>query len=566
MKALIPILIAGLLLGLAALLPQPRPPGEVGDYALLLELRERLPASLRELERLAGREDGVGWQARVALGRWHLRSGDPGAAVALLRSALALYATAEVRADLARALEATGRRAEALAEWKKLLPISSAVEGVIRLEGNPVRAAAALREGGAPKEALARLGSLGGAEAALERARALVALGRAADAVPELERYLAAFPAEASVWIEYGRALERAGDLEKALAAYRKAGTAGAYPAGLLLESLGRDDEALAAYRRSAEAEAKWRAARLLEARGQTSDALALYRELAQGTHRVRDDAALRLFLLHSRRGDEASAAEAARQLSPALAWLAGRPWDSPKLGSDPAPATPPAVSLASALREAVPGEGRAWAEVELGIALARASPVEKLAIGEWYAAQGDWRSAFRIGGTLLASLPCPRAYRLAYPLAWWDTVLRWAGAYGVDPYLVLAVIREESGFSPTAVSSSDARGPMQLLPSTARWIAEEKLKIPYREGDLFNPDHNIRLGTWYLRHLLDQFGGDLAWAVAAYNGGPGNLRRWTGGAVSREDLPAHLRSPETREYLGKVLGSWLVYRWLYGG
>ncbi len=567
MKLLVPLLLAGLLLGLSAwLIPTVRPVAEVGDYGLFLELRDRLPVSRPELERLSAREDGVGWQARVVLGRWYLSRGDPGAAVNLLRSALRLYATAEVRADFARALEAAGRGPEALAEWERLLPMRSAIEGVLRLGNDPVQGAAALTRGGAPAEALARLVGVSGAPANRERARALLSLGQAREAVPEFELFLAAFPNDAAVWVEYGRALERAGERERALAAYRRAGAVGAWPAGLLLESLGREEEALAAYRQSGEAEARWRAARILEERGHIAEALALYGELARGTHRVRDDAALRLFLLHSRRGEGGKATEAARLLSPALAWLAGQPWDPPTLVSDPAPAIPPVLPLAVALREAFPGEGRAWAEVELGIALTQASPAEQLAIGEWYVAQGDWRNAFRIGGTLLGSLPCPRAYHLAYPLAWWDTVLRWSGAYGVDPYLVLAVIREESGFSPTAVSSSDARGLMQLLPSTARWIAEEKLKIAYRESDLSNPDFNIRLGTWYLAHLLDQFGGDLAWAIAAYNGGPGNLRRWTGGTVPREDLPAHLRSPETREYLAKVLGSWLTYRWLYGG
>ncbi|HEU67810.1 MAG TPA: lytic transglycosylase domain-containing protein [Candidatus Acetothermia bacterium] len=223
-------------------------------------------------------------------------------------------------------------------------------------------------------------------------------------------------------------------------------------------------------------------------------------------------------------------------------------------------------MALATALAEAF-ANGERWAEVELAIASARSSPAERLAIGEWYVAQGEWRSAFRIGSAVLSVVPCPRAYYLAYPLAWWDTVLRWAGQYGVDPYLVLAVIREESGFAPTAVSPSDARGLMQLLPSTARWIAEEKLKIPYGEADLYSPDDNIRLGTWYLSYLLDQFEGDLVWAVAAYNGGPGNLRRWTAnGVASPADLLAALRSTETREYVAKVLNAWLTYRWLYGG
>jgi soluble lytic murein transglycosylase len=133
-----------------------------------------------------------------------------------------------------------------------------------------------------------------------------------------------------------------------------------------------------------------------------------------------------------------------------------------------------------------------------------------------------------------------------------------------VDALLVWAVMREESGFSATAISSSGARGLMQLLPSTARWIAEEKLGIPYHEEWLNDPDYNIRLGTWYLRYLLDQFGGKVAWAVAAYNGGPGNLRRWAASVENPADLPAHLLSPETREYLVKVLNAWLMYRELY--
>ncbi len=570
MKAVIgPLVVLGLLLGLAALLfwTNPAPP-EVGDYTRLWEARDRLPTSLRDLESLAVRNDGVGWHARIILGRWHASQGAPAAAAAHFQAALSLHATSDLRAELALALEASGRPAEALAEWQRLLPRSNAVQAILRLETDPVRAASLLTAGGAAADALSVLAGAGGPQAALERARALTALGRVAEALMEFERYLASSPRDTAVQAEYGRALERAGERERALTAYRAAGTAGAYAAGLLLEALGRADEALVAYRQSAEPEAKWRAARLLEDRGQTSDALVLYWELARGTHRVRDDAALRAYLLHTRRGETAKAAEATRFLSPAFAWLVGVPLPPPTLTTDPLPASPSAVSQANALIQAFPsGDGRRWAEVELAIASTRGSPAERLAVGEWYAMEDDWRNAFRVGSAVLSAVPCPRAYRLAYPLAWWDTVLRWAGTYGVDPYLVLAVMREESGFSPTAVSPSDARGLMQLLPSTARWIAEEKLRIPYREADLFSPDYNIRLGTWYLRHLLDQFDGDLAWAVAAYNGGPGNLRRWTaGGVASPADLPSFLRFTETREYLAKVLNSWLIYRWLYGG
>ncbi|QAA77149.1 MAG: Soluble lytic murein transglycosylase precursor [Candidatus Bipolaricaulis sibiricus] len=570
MKGLIgPLVLLGLLVGLTAfLLWTPAVAPHIGDYIRLAEARTHLSSSVRGLEALAGRDDGVGWQARSDLGRWYLAQGAAREAAALFRSALALYATSDLRADLAVALEASGRPGDALGEWQQLLPRRDAVQAVLRIEPDPVRAASILTRGGAATDALATLAAVGGTQAALERARALAATGKLTEALVEFERFLSSSPGDAGVHLEYGRALERAGALDRALLAYRAAGAAGAYAAGLLLESLGREDDALAAYRQSAEPEAKWRAARLLESSGRTPEALVLYGELARGAHRVGDDAALRLYLLHTRRGEPTKAAEARRYLSPALAWLAGVPVPAPALTSDPPRASPPVVSLATDLVQAFPGaDGRRWAEIELAIAAARGTAADRLAIGEWYVAQGDWRNAFRMGSLVLGSLPCRRAYHLAYPLAWWDTVLRWAGTYGVDPYLVLAVIREESGFLPTAVSSSDARGLMQLLPSTARWIAEEKLRIPYREADLFAPDYNIRLGTWYLRHLLDQFGGDLAWAVAAYNGGPGNLRRWTAdGVASPADLPAALRSPETREYLTKVLNAWLTYRWLYGG
>lgn len=564
-----PLIVVGLLVGLMVGVPWlfGSPPA-VGDYARLWAARDRLPGSLSELEAWAGRNDGVGWQARVALGRWHLAGGRSAEAISFFRSALSLHATADLRAELALAYEMAGQAGEALQEWVRLLPRQDAVSAVLRLERDPVRAASLLTRGGAPEEALSLPAGMRGDQAALERARALAALGKPSQALAEFERYLASSPHDAEVQAEYGRALERAGEPERALLAYRAAGTAEAYAAGLVLESLGREEEAIAAYRQSPEPEAKWRAARLLETRGQISDALSLYRELARGTHRVRDDAALRLVVLYTRQGDGERAAEATRYLSPALAWLAGVPVPPPSLAQDPPQAPFPIVSLATRLVQEFPGgDGRRWAEVELAIALARGPAAERLAVGEWYVAQADWRNAFRAGSRVLETLPSPRAYFLAYPLAWWDTVLRWAEEYGVDPYLVLAVMREESGFLPTAVSSSGAQGLMQLLPSTARWIAEDKLRIPYLGESLWDPDYNIRLGTWYLGHLLDQFEGRVAWAVAAYNGGPGNLHRWTaGGVASQADLPAALRSTETREYLAKVLDSWLVYRWLYGG
>ena len=514
---------------------------------------------------LTFREDGAGWVARVELGKLLRRKGETEASIALLREALELYESIEARRELARALEDAGKRSEALAEWSKLLPDAEAAAAVVRLSPNKISAGKTLVSGRAYSQALEVLAGEKSLEAALWRGRALSGLGRTSEALDEYASYLRAFPNDASAQLEYGQLLERVGEREKALSAYRAAGSAGLYRLGLLLESMGRVDEALSAYQKSSDPEARWRAARIFEEKGRISEALAIYRDLAESNARVADDAALRAYLLHLRRGEKELAQKMKEKLPPAFLWLLGENVHPPSLSPDPWPVSLEAVKVADSLLRRFPKEGGVWAQIELGIALRKASVAEIMAIGEWYAKRGEWNRAYALGVRALRASPSRRAYQLAYPRAWEESVQKWATEYGVDPLLVWAVMREESGFRSEAISPSGARGLLQLLPSTARWIAEEKLRIPYREERLSDPDYNIRLGTWYLRHLLDQFGGKVAWAVAAYNGGPGNLQRWATGVEAPADLPAHLRSVETREYLVKVLNSWLVYRWLYG-
>lgn len=517
-----------------------------------------------ELWSLVEREDGAGWVARLELSKILLAKGEREAVVVLLRQALALRDASEARKLLGLALEESGRFEEALNEWEKLLPAEKATAAVLRLAGDAVSAARALVAGGACAQALAALSGLNSPEAVLLRAQALAGLGRLPEAAQEYARYLSAVPSHAQAQWEYGRVLERLGKRAEALVAYRASGPLGAYALGRLLEDLGVLDEAIAAYLNSGEPEARWRAACLLETQGRLAEALALYQELARTSTRVADDAASRAYLLLSRekRTEEASFYRAL--LPPAFLWLLGESVPVPPIAPDPWGSTSEVVHLADALLAHFPGQGEEWAQIALEIALPRATPAEALTVGEWYEERGDWYRAYRVGVEVLSKLPCRRAYRLAYPLAWEGSVRRWAREHGVDPFLVWAVMREESSFIPDAISRSGAHGLMQLLPSTARWIAEEKLGIPYNEELLFQPDYNIRLGTWYLRYLLDQFGGDMGWAVAAYNGGPGNLRRWAGGITDPRDLPKALRSAETREYLVKVLNSWLRYRWLY--
>jgi len=555
-------------IGLVVFSPSPPAPSLPSPYESLWRARDGLPGTLGDLDQLAARSDGLGWQARILAARAHLTAGDADGATTLFRNAFSLRPTTALHLELASALEAAERPADALTEWKKLLPRSEAVAAVKRLEKDPLRQAGLLQTAGRYSEAwgLVRLNT--SAAARLTRARILVGLGLSKDALPEFESSLAQTPSDTQVQLEYGRALERAKENEQALAVYRSLGAAGGYQAGRLLEALGRAQEAAAAYLLSKDSESRWRGARLLEDAGHTEAALAIYLELARGTSRLRDDAALRAYLLDTKKGKTAEAKEMAGLFPPTFRWLLGT--YSPPAAPDSRPelwdANPDSIGVADSLLASLSSDGPAWAEAELDLALPNAAPRDKVAIANWFVAHGNYHLAYEIATPLLSAQPARETYALSYPLAWWESVTHWATAYGVDPLLVLAVIRQESNFLPTAVSSSDARGLMQLLPSTAKWIAESKVKEPFSEDRLTDPDLNIRLGTWYLGYLIRLFDSDVAWAVAAYNGGQGNVDRWTAAAKvdSKAEFPGALVSSETREYLVKVLDAWLTYRLLY--
>jgi len=534
---------------------------DIADYEALWRARDGLPGTLAELDALAERTDAVGWHARAFAARAHVARGDFAAGAAGYRSAIELRSTTELRVALAATLEVAGARAEALAEWEQLLPRTDAIAAVKCLETDPIRLAGLLVGAGRPSEALELVLSSTSSAARLVRARAFAALERHAEAADEFARYLEGRSAETVVRLEYGRALERAGRSAAARVVYRELGAVGAYREGLILEGIGAPREAASSYLRSTDPEARWRGARLLESLGDVDAALSVYRDLAAGAARVSDDAALRAYLIYRERERASEMDAMADRLSPAFRWIVGLAVEPVRpAGSAASHDVPASVRRADLLRARA---GMEWAEIELEFALRSAGAAERAAIGAWFLQHGRPRAAYAVGAGLLATTPTREAYELAYPTPWSKTVEKWAGTYGVDPLIVYAVMREESNYLPAAVSSSDARGLMQLLPSTARWIAESKLRIPYREAELFDPETNIRLGTWYLGHLLELFNGDFVRAVAAYNGGPGNVGRWAAaaGAHRAPDIPAALASVETREYLVKVLNAWLVYR-----
>ncbi len=199
-------------------------------------------------------------------------------------------------------------------------------------------------------------------------------------------------------------------------------------------------------------------------------------------------------------------------------------------------------------------------------------SPFLEATIGYALHRQGEWRPAITVlrraypqfmaaGGE---GLPVD-LLRMIFPLEYWDLIRKYAAAYQLDPYLMAALMCQESTFQADARSPANARGVMQILPSTGRRYAQRLGIRPFTTARLNESDVNIRIGMAYFADLRDRFGepGD---ALAAYNAGENRLIRWRAerpGAAADEfidDIPF----PETQHYVKRVLGTAEDYRILY--
>src|SRR5215210_5181755 len=151
-------------------------------------------------------------------------------------------------------------------------------------------------------------------------------------------------------------------------------------------------------------------------------------------------------------------------------------------------------------------------------------------------------------------------------PLRHEDIIRQQAEAKGLDPSLIAGVIYVESRFR-DQTSNAGAKGLMQILPSTADYIASKSGGTAFEQGDLATPQINISYGSWYLRYLLEHYHGNELLALAAYNAGEGKVDEWYRDASARgEDFEAatHIPFPETRNYVGSVLEVRSRYRQEY--
>jgi soluble lytic murein transglycosylase len=178
----------------------------------------------------------------------------------------------------------------------------------------------------------------------------------------------------------------------------------------------------------------------------------------------------------------------------------------------------------------------------------------------------GSWYEAIEVTVRLekYGSLDPSTTERLRYPRAYWDLIAAAASRDALDPYLVLALTRQESLFNPQARSVSDARGLMQLMPATADRVGPSA-GVVQASLNLYDPSLSVRVGTVYLKNLFDMFGGDPFKAVAAYNAGEHAVQQWNAKYPGDDDQwVENIGFRETREYVKRVIGGLREYRMLY--
>jgi len=154
----------------------------------------------------------------------------------------------------------------------------------------------------------------------------------------------------------------------------------------------------------------------------------------------------------------------------------------------------------------------------------------------------------------------------IIFPVDHWDLIRQQAAAHKLDPYLMTALVAQESTFQADVRSSANAWGLMQIIPGTGRRYARQLGIRPFSTWRLTDPQVNVRIGMTYFAELLSEFG-DAAPALAAYNAGESRVRRWLAErpGIDRDEFIDDIPFPETQNYVKRILGTAEDYRLLYG-
>ncbi len=294
--------------------------------------------------------------------------------------------------------------------------------------------------------------------------------------------------------------------------------------------------------------------ARALERRGLAADAKAIYADLARAPYRD-----LYALFAAARLGDDAP---------------------------DEKPALPPRVSWDEMAEEHIPEELRLAYELNaLGIRPQARLEVQRNAnfanrkwadtiLGELYYFEGSYDLAYRFLRRAWPELATPeqnavpwRYVQMYYPLRFEDEIRDAARKNDLDPYLVMALIRQESAFNPNATSRVGAAGLMQIMPATGNELGT-RIYGRFQQARLLDPQTNVELGTHYLARVIRLFDGNVELALAGYNGGPYRILRWRKEQRGKplDEFIEGIPLTESRGYVKRITLIRSTYEELYGG
>ncbi len=156
--------------------------------------------------------------------------------------------------------------------------------------------------------------------------------------------------------------------------------------------------------------------------------------------------------------------------------------------------------------------------------------------------------------------------YQLRYPLYYREIIQRNSQEYEIDPLFVASMIREESRYNAGIASWAGALGLMQIMPATGQDLARRLRIRRFHTTMLLNPEINIKMGTWYMKNLMDKFENNHALVAGAYNGGPGRMQRWLNemDVSDFDEFIEDISITETRRHIKKVIDSYRIYQELY--
>ena len=156
---------------------------------------------------------------------------------------------------------------------------------------------------------------------------------------------------------------------------------------------------------------------------------------------------------------------------------------------------------------------------------------------------------------------------RIRYPRPYWDVVTQLGEELNLDPYLILSIARQESTYRPSLTSSAGAKGVLQLMPSTAKWLGDTDPRITKDTASRLEvPIHSLRMGAVYFRRMLDRSDQNVAYALASYNAGPGNFDKWERHwrSTPTEEFIELIPFSETNTYVKRILAHYATYKSIY--